>query len=140
MRDGLTHYSVQLVLVHPVGANGNCRRTLLTICGVTTSANLYGVKPELPTDWTVSVKRNPSASGLSDGSLMAIFCCTIRDDIDFADVHAIAAAVLAMDTHPATHPADRAKRIAIVIDGLRPPHRIGQLSPPNVETASGTEC
>jgi hypothetical protein len=71
---------------------------------------------------------------------MAIFCCTIRDDIDFADVHAIAAAVLAMDTHPATHPADRAKRIAIVLDGLRPPCRIGQLSPPNVETASGTEC
>ncbi|MFE9327201.1 TetR/AcrR family transcriptional regulator [Nocardia sp. NPDC052278] len=48
---------------------------------------------------------------------------TIRDDIDFADVHAIASAVLAMDTHPATRPADRAKRIAIVLDGLRPPDR-----------------
>jgi AcrR family transcriptional regulator len=48
---------------------------------------------------------------------------TIRDDIDVADVHAIASAVLAMDTYPATRPADRAKRIAIVLDGLRPPSR-----------------
>ncbi|MCX4091746.1 TetR/AcrR family transcriptional regulator [Nocardia sp. alder85J] len=48
---------------------------------------------------------------------------TIRDDIDLADVHAIAAAVLAVDTHPAAHPADRAKRVAIVLDGLRPPGR-----------------
>jgi hypothetical protein len=110
MRDGLTHYSVQLVLVHPVGANGNCRRTLLTICGVTTSANLYGVKPELPTDWI----------GVGETQSIGEW--------------------LEWDTHPATHPADRAKRIAIVIDGLRPPRRIGQLSPPNVETASGTEC
>jgi AcrR family transcriptional regulator len=44
---------------------------------------------------------------------------TIRDDIDLADIHAITAAVLAMDTHPAASSADRAKRIAIVLDGLR---------------------
>ena len=44
---------------------------------------------------------------------------TIRGDIDLADIHAIAAAVLAMDTHPAASSADRAKRIAIVLDGLR---------------------
>ena len=34
---------------------------------------------------------------------------TIRDDIDLADIHAIAAAVLAADTHPAADAADRAK-------------------------------
>jgi AcrR family transcriptional regulator len=44
---------------------------------------------------------------------------TIRGDIDLADIHAIAAAILAMDTHPAADSADRAKRIAIVLDGLR---------------------
>ena len=43
----------------------------------------------------------------------------IRDDIDLADIHAIAAAVLAMDAHPAAGDADRAKRISIVLDGLR---------------------
>ena len=43
----------------------------------------------------------------------------IRCDIDLADIHAITAAVLAMDTHPAATSADRAKRIAIVLDGLR---------------------
>lgn len=43
----------------------------------------------------------------------------IRDDIDLADIHAIAAAILAMDAHPAADEADRAKRIAIVLDGLR---------------------
>lgn len=44
---------------------------------------------------------------------------TIRDDIDVADIHAIATAILAMDTHPAASDADRARRIAIVLDGLR---------------------
>jgi AcrR family transcriptional regulator len=44
---------------------------------------------------------------------------TIRGDIDLADIHAIAAAILTMDTHPAASSADRAKRIAIVLDGLR---------------------
>jgi hypothetical protein len=44
---------------------------------------------------------------------------TSRGDIDLADIHAIAAAILAMDTHPAADDADRAKRIAIVLDGLR---------------------
>ena len=44
---------------------------------------------------------------------------THRDDIDLADIHAIAAAILAMDTHPAAGDADRAKRITIVLDGLR---------------------
>jgi AcrR family transcriptional regulator len=43
----------------------------------------------------------------------------IRDDINLADLHAIAAAILAMDAHPAAGDADRAKRIAIVLDGLR---------------------
>jgi hypothetical protein len=43
----------------------------------------------------------------------------IRDDIDLADIHAIAAAILAMDAHPGGGKADRAKRIAIVLDGLR---------------------
>lgn len=42
----------------------------------------------------------------------------IRGDIDLADIHAIAAAILAMDTHPAANDADRAKRIAVVLDGL----------------------
>lgn len=46
---------------------------------------------------------------------------TIRSDIDLADIHAIGAAMLAMDTHPTTDSANRAKRIAIVLDGLRPP-------------------
>jgi AcrR family transcriptional regulator len=45
---------------------------------------------------------------------------TIRADVDLADVHAIAAAVLAMDAHPAASDADRARRVAIVLDGLRP--------------------
>lgn len=44
---------------------------------------------------------------------------TIRDDINLADVHAIAAAVLAVDAHPAADNSDRAKRIGIVLDGLR---------------------
>lgn len=44
----------------------------------------------------------------------------IRGDIDLADLHAIAAAVLAMDAHPAAGDADRARRVAIVLDGLRP--------------------
>lgn len=44
----------------------------------------------------------------------------IRADVDLADVHAIAAAVLAMDAHPAASDADRARRVAIVLDGLRP--------------------
>ena len=43
----------------------------------------------------------------------------IRDDIDLADIHAIATAILAMDAHPAADGADRARRIAIVLDGLR---------------------
>jgi AcrR family transcriptional regulator len=43
----------------------------------------------------------------------------IRGDIDLADLHAIAAAILAMDAHPAAGDADRAKRVAIVLDGLR---------------------
>lgn len=46
---------------------------------------------------------------------------TIRADIDLADLHAIAGAILAMDAHPAASGADRARRIAIVLDGLRPP-------------------
>ncbi|HXT92776.1 MAG TPA: helix-turn-helix domain-containing protein [Trebonia sp.] len=48
---------------------------------------------------------------------------TIRDDVDLADIHAITSAVLAMDTHPAASSADRAKRIAIVLDGLRAGHK-----------------
>lgn len=44
---------------------------------------------------------------------------TVRDDIDPADLHAIASAVLAMDTHPASGGEKRAKRVAIVLDGLR---------------------
>jgi AcrR family transcriptional regulator len=43
----------------------------------------------------------------------------VRDDIDLADLHAIASAVLAMDAHPAAGSKDRAKRVAIVLDGLR---------------------
>ncbi|MFF3569033.1 TetR/AcrR family transcriptional regulator [Nocardia jiangxiensis] len=46
---------------------------------------------------------------------------TIRDDVDLADVHAIAAAVLAVDAHPAPDDTDRARRVTIVLDGLRPP-------------------
>lgn len=46
---------------------------------------------------------------------------TVRDDIDLADLHAIASAVLAMDAHPAAGLPGRAKRVAIVLDGLRPP-------------------
>jgi len=45
----------------------------------------------------------------------------IRDDVDLADVHAIAAAVLAVDAHPAAADTDRARRVTIVLDGLRPP-------------------
>lgn len=45
----------------------------------------------------------------------------IRDDVDLADIHAIAAAVLAVDAHPAPDDADRARRVGIVLDGLRPP-------------------
>ena len=44
---------------------------------------------------------------------------TIRSDIDLADIHAIAAAILALDAHPAADDADRARRVAIVLDGLR---------------------
>ena len=43
----------------------------------------------------------------------------VRGDIDLADLHAIASAVLAMDGHPAADSKDRAKRVAIVLDGLR---------------------
>jgi AcrR family transcriptional regulator len=43
----------------------------------------------------------------------------IRGDIDLADIHAIAAAILALDAHPAADDADRAKRVAVVFDGLR---------------------
>ncbi|MQY17464.1 hypothetical protein NRB20_05280 [Nocardia sp. RB20] len=46
---------------------------------------------------------------------------TIRDDVDLADIHAIAAAVLAVDAHPAPGDTDRTRRVTIVLDGLRPP-------------------
>ncbi len=46
---------------------------------------------------------------------------TIRADIDLTDLHAIAGAILAMDAHPAASGADRSRRVAIVLDGLRPP-------------------
>ncbi|WP_067894728.1 TetR/AcrR family transcriptional regulator [Nocardia vaccinii] len=46
----------------------------------------------------------------------------IRDDLDLADIHAIAAALLAVDAHPARDDTDRAHRVTIVLDGLRPPH------------------
>ncbi|WP_067664624.1 TetR/AcrR family transcriptional regulator [Nocardia miyunensis] len=45
----------------------------------------------------------------------------IRTDVDLADIHAIAAAVLAVDAHPAPDDTDRARRVAVVLDGLRPP-------------------
>jgi AcrR family transcriptional regulator len=44
----------------------------------------------------------------------------IRDDIDLADVHAITAALLAVAAHPAASDTDRTRRIAVVLDGLRP--------------------
>lgn len=44
---------------------------------------------------------------------------TIRSDIDLTDIHAIAAAILALDAHPAADDVDRARRVAIVLDGLR---------------------
>jgi AcrR family transcriptional regulator len=43
----------------------------------------------------------------------------VRSDIDLADLHAVASAVLAIDAHPAADSKDRAKRVAIVLDGLR---------------------
>lgn len=43
----------------------------------------------------------------------------VRGDIDLADLHAIASAVLAMDADPAADGKDRARRVAIVLDGLR---------------------
>jgi len=45
---------------------------------------------------------------------------TIRDDIDLADVHAITAALLAVDAYPASSDTDRSRRITVVLDGLRP--------------------
>lgn len=44
----------------------------------------------------------------------------VRDDINLADVHAITAALLAVDAYPAPSDADRTKRVAVVLDGLRP--------------------
>lgn len=49
----------------------------------------------------------------------------IRDDVDLADVHAIAAALLAVDAHHADNDTDRARRVTVVLDGLRPPHPPG---------------
>jgi AcrR family transcriptional regulator len=43
----------------------------------------------------------------------------VRGDIDVADLHAIASAALAMDAHPAADSKNRAKRVAIILDGLR---------------------
>lgn len=44
----------------------------------------------------------------------------IRDDIDVADVHAITAALIAVDSDPNAADADRARRIGVLLDGLRP--------------------
>lgn len=55
----------------------------------------------------------------------------VRGDIDLADLHAVATAVLAMDAHPAPDDKDRAKRVAIVLDGLRASRN--QREPPRLE-------
>lgn len=51
----------------------------------------------------------------------------IRADINLADVHAITAALLAVDAHTVVSDADRAKRVAVVLDGFRPRQTVGDL-------------
>lgn len=43
----------------------------------------------------------------------------VRDDVDLADVHAVLTAVLGLDAHGTAGAAARARRVEIVLDGLR---------------------
>ena len=68
----------------------------------------------------------PSASGEMGTEVDRLLCQAqhagiVRTDIDLSDVHAVTLAALAIDAHATTHDGNRAKRIAIILDGLRIP-------------------
>jgi AcrR family transcriptional regulator len=72
------------------------------------------------TDRTAEMRAAGEAMGAELGRLLskAQAAAAVRRDIDLADLHAVVSAALAIDD-PAADSNQRAKRVAIVLDGLR---------------------